>query len=257
MGAGHGAVTAALHHPGSTPVHALPAEAKVVATLVVVVAVVATPRESLWAFAVHAVVLLGLVAVARLPPGLVLRRARVEVPFLAFAALMPFLGPDPRVEVAGMALSRPGLWSGWNVAAKGSLGVLAAVVLSATTPVPELLRGLRRLRVPAVLVDVTGFMVRYLDVIVGEADRMRIARLSRGDDPRWLGQARATAASAGTLFVRSYERGERVHLAMLSRGYAGTVPSLHRRRVPVRAWAGAAVVPVLAVAVAVTAGVGS
>ena len=97
----------------------------------------------------------------------------------------------------------------------------ASIVLAATTPVAELLRGLERLRVPRVLVAIAGFMVRYLDVIAGEVRRMRVARLSRGHDPRWIWQARAVAASAGTLFIRSYERGERVHLAMLSRGYAG------------------------------------
>lgn len=234
-------------------VHALPPETKVVAAAVTVLAVVSTPREAIGAFAAHLVLLAGVVAVARLPLRLVLRRARVEVPFLVFAVLLPFVSPGPRVEVAGLALSEGGLWAGWNLAAKGTLGVLAAVVLGATTPVPELLRGLQRLRVPATLVAVAGFMARYLDVVVGEAGRMRVARLSRGDDPRWLWQARATAATAGTLFVRSYERGERVHLAMLSRGYAGTMPVLHRHRPNAGAWMGAAVVPVLAVTTAVVA----
>jgi cobalt/nickel transport system permease protein len=92
-------------------------------------------------------------------------------------------------------------------------------------------------------------MVRYLEVIVGEASRMRIARMSRGYDPRWLWQARAVAASAGTLFVRSFERGERVHLAMVSRGYAGTMPQLHEHVVPPRAWVVAGMLPAVAAAV--------
>ena len=110
------------------------------------------------------------------------------------------------------------------------------LVLAATTPVTELLTGLERLQVPRVLVAIAGFMVRYLDVIAGESARMRIARLSRGYDPRWLWQARAVAASAGTLFVRSYERGERVHLAMCARGYGGTMPVLHHHRAEPHAW---------------------
>jgi len=245
-----------LLHPGATVVHALPAEAKVVAALVLVVAVVATPREAVWAFAAHAAVLAAVAVRARLPLRLVLRRARVEVPFLAFAALLPVVGPAPRVELLGLDLSRDGLWAAWDVAATGTLGVVAAVVLSATTPVPELLRGLRRLWVPAVLVAIVGLMVRYLDVVVAEAGRMRVARLSRGDDPRWLGQARATAATAGTLFVRSYERGERVHLAMLARGGAGPAPSLPGPATSAGAWLGAAAVPAVAVLVAAAALVG-
>ena len=67
-------------------------------------------------------------------------------------------------------------------------------------------------------------MVRYGDVIGDEVRRMRIARESRGASASRIGHARAVATSAGALFVRSYERGERVHLAMASRGYAGTMP---------------------------------
>ena len=60
---------------------------------------------------------------------------------------------------------------------------------------------------------------------------MRRARLSRGHDPRFLWQVGATARGVGALFVRSYERGERVHLAMLSRGFDGA-HALRRGRRP-------------------------
>jgi cobalt/nickel transport system permease protein len=233
----------------------LPAEAKVLATVVVVLAVVATPRHAVWAIAAHAVVLLAVVAAVRLPAGVLLRRLRIEVPFLVFAVLLPLVGRGPRVDVpvVPFTLSHEGLWAGWNIAAKGTLGVLAAVVLSATTPTADLLRGLERLRVPRVLVAIAGFMVRYLDVVVGEADRMRIARVARGDDPRWLWQARATAATGGTLFVRAYERGERVHLAMLARGYDGVLPVPDDRRAAPAALGRASVVPAVCVLIAVLA----
>jgi cobalt/nickel transport system permease protein len=246
-----------LHHEGDSVVHRLPAEAKVLATVTVVLAVVATPREQMWAFGLHLVVLLALVVVTRLPAGAVLRRMRIEIPFLLFAVLLPIVGRGPRVDVdwlpLGLSLSEEGLWAGWNIAAKGTLGVLAAIVLSSTTPVAELLRGVERLRAPRVMVAIAGFMVRYLDVVVGEAGRMRVARVSRGDDPRWLWQARATAATAGTLFVRSYERGERVHLAMLARGYDGSLPAVHHHHASRRTWAAAAVVPLVAVSIAAAA----
>jgi cobalt/nickel transport system permease protein len=115
----------------------------------------------------------------------------------------------------------------WAILAKGTLGVAASIVLAATTPVSELLRGLERLRVPTLFVSISGFMVRYSDVLLDDLRRMRIARLSRGHDPRWLWQSRAIGATVGTLFVRSFERGERVHIAMLSRGYDGHMPTIH------------------------------
>ena len=67
-------------------------------------------------------------------------------------------------------------------------------------------------------------MLRYADLIVAEAGRMHRARLSLGHDPRFLWQVGGTARGVGALFIRAYERGERVHLAMLSRGFDGALP---------------------------------
>lgn len=208
------------------PLHAVDAATKLVAALAIVAAVVATPAHAAWAFGAHALVLLAAVRVARLPLGTVARRMVVEVPFLVFAVAMPFVGPAPRTHVLGLGLSTAGLWSAWGIVAKGTLGVATSVVLAATTPTADLLDGLRRLRVPRLLVAIFGFMVRYSEVVTDEMRRMRVARTSRGADPRWLWQGRAIATSAGALFVRSYERGERVHLAMLARGFDGTMPDL-------------------------------
>jgi cobalt/nickel transport system permease protein len=97
-------------------------------------------------------------------------------------------------------------------------------VLVATTRVPDLLGGLHRLRVPRLVVSIAGFTVRYAEVLGDDLRRRRIARLARGGDPRWLWQAGAVAAGAGTVFVRAFERGERVHLAMLARGHDPDVP---------------------------------
>ena len=244
MGRGPGAA-GGLHTHASTPVHRLAPEVKIVATLAYVGVVVVTPWRLWWMFAVHAAIVVVAAALARLPARLLLRGLRVDLPFLAFAALLPLFGSDPRVEVLGLSLSQPGLVAAGTIACKSLLGLTASLVLVATTPVTDLLAGLERLRVPSVLVSIAGFMVRYLDLIVDDAERARVARLSRCDDPRWLWQARAVAATAGTLFVRSYERGERVHLAMLARGYDGTMPRGRHRSASPGEWAAACALPVL------------
>ena len=180
---------------------------------------------------------MALVVVAGLPLTFVARRLVIELPFVAFAFLLPIIGQGERVDVLGVSLSVAGLWGAWNILVKGTLGVAASVVLAATTPMPEILRGLDRLRLPKVFVSICGFMIRYGDVISGEMRRMRVARESRGHDPRWIWQARAVASSAGALFIRSYERGERVYLAMVSRGYDGAMPVFDRHRAAGRDWA--------------------
>ena len=226
---------------------------KLAATFLFVIAVVATPREAFWAFGVHAALVVAAAAAGRLPPGFVLRRLLIEIPFLLFAVFLPFLGRGERVEVLGVALSREGLWTAWNIAAKATLGTAASVTLAATTRVPDLLKAFGRLHSPRVMVAMIGFMVRYLDVVVGELGRMRIALQSRAYRPRRFGEARALAVLAGTLFMRSYERGERVYLAMQARGYRGVMPEFEAAVAPAGQWAVALAVVALAAGTATLA----
>jgi cobalt/nickel transport system permease protein len=223
---------------------------KLAATLLFVVAVVATPREAFWAFGIHAALVVAAAAAGRLPPGFMARRLLIEIPFLLFAVFLPFFGRGERVEVLGVALSQEGLWAAWNIVAKATLGTAASVILAATTRVPDLLKAFGRLRFPRVLVAMMGFMVRYLDLIVGELARMRIALQSRAYHPRRFGEARALGAAAGTLFVRSYERGERVYLAMQARGYRGVMPEFETTVAPAGQWAAALAVVAPAAAAA-------
>jgi cobalt/nickel transport system permease protein len=221
MGAGHGHK---LHYHGHSPVHRAPAHLKVLALLVFVVAGVATPKDWYPAYAGYLLVLVGVIAVSRVPPPYLLKRMVVEVPFVVFAVLMPFIATGPRTDFLGLSVSAAGLLSAWALLAKGTLGVLASLTLAATTEPHDLLTGLDRLRLPHQLVQIMGFMVRYLDVVTDEMRRMRVARESRGFSARNPKHWPVVARSAGALFIRSYERGERVHLAMVARGYTGAAP---------------------------------
>jgi cobalt/nickel transport system permease protein len=223
VGAGHGH---RLYFHGHSPLHRAPGHLKLVALLSFMLLVVATPRTWYPAFAGYLAVLLVVVAVARVPYGYLLKRLVVEIPFVVFAVLMPFVATGPRTDVLGVEVSQPGLLAAWALLAKGTLGVLASLTLAATTEPDELLRGLQRLRMPSLIVQIMGLMIRYLDVVTAELGRMLVALRSRGCDPRSPRQWPTLARSLGALFVRSYERGERVHLAMLSRGYTGTMPDV-------------------------------
>lgn len=205
-------------------VHRLAPEAKILAFLTFVLLVVAVPAAG-WPVLCVDAVLLGIVAaLARIPPVWLARRLAWETPMVVFALMLPFVATGPRVEVAGLALSRPGLEGGALLLARATLGLFAALLLVATTPATAVVDGLDRLRLPRRLVEILTFMVRYLDLVRGDLRRMEIARASRGDPRagwrRWL----AGAATVGHLFVRSYERGERVELAMAARGYRGVLP---------------------------------
>ncbi len=221
MGAGHGHK---LHYHGHSWLHRAPAHLKIAGLLAFVLIVVATPREWYAAFGCYFAIVLALVVSSGVPFAYLARRMVVEVPFLVFAALLPFVATGPQVEVLGVSVSEAGLLGAWGLVVKGTLGVMCSLLLAATTEPPALLAGLERLRLPNQLVQIMGFMIRYLDVVSDEMRRMHVARQSRGFTARNPRHWVVLAKSVGALFIRSYERGERVHLAMLSRGYDGRMP---------------------------------
>ena len=205
-----------------SPVHRLDPRVKIVGLIGLVVVSASLPPGSWLAFAAVMAILVGLVAAARLHPLHVLHRMTVEVPFLLAAAILPFTAED-------------GLVLGATVGLKITVGVLAMVILSSTTPFPRLLRGFELLKTPRLIVVIVAFMWRYLHVLADEVSRMKTARAARGYSAGWFWQsATSTGALISTLFVRALERGERVYLAMTSRGYSGSMPATAVERLALR-----------------------
>lgn len=174
--------------------------------------------------------------------ALILRRSFVALPFALAAATLIFTRPGAplfSLALGGLRLTATdvGLAAFAGVVVRSWLSVQAALLLTATTPFPALLRALRGLGLPALLVSVLGFAYRYMFVLVDEAQRMLRARDCRsaalpgrraGRSVAW--RAGVTGRMAGTLFLRAYERSERIYVAMLSRGYDGEPRALGVRR---------------------------
>ncbi|MDL9937017.1 cobalt ECF transporter T component CbiQ [Gordonia sp. ABSL1-1] len=254
MGAGH---AHPLHRAGTSPVHRAPAEVKLVCLIVFVFAVVATPREMFWPYALFAMILLVVWSIGEIPLRWIAPRMLIEAPFVVLAVLLPFAEGGEQVYVAGLSLSVPGLYAAWGIVIKGSLGVAASLTFAATTDAAELPTALTRLGVPATITPVIVMMLRYVDLLSAQVRRMQVARLARGDSPRLAHQAGAVAKGVGALFLRSYERGERVHVAMASRGFGGVIPELTPVGAPARAtrrqWAAVCVPAAVAVLVTMAA----
>jgi cobalt/nickel transport system permease protein len=159
------------------------------------------------------------------------------------------VGSGDRVDVLGLSLSEQGLWDMWNVFVKAGLGFLVAVVLAATTEIADLLRGLDALHMPRIVTSIIGFAVRYVDIVGADFGRMRVALASRGYQGRSLATWGMYARTVGSVFVRTYERGERVYLAMLSRVYTGSMPASGAVAVPAVQWVTAALLVGFAAAV--------
>ncbi len=250
MGAGH---SHALYVHEHSATHKMAPEAKIVGAVGMVICIAITPRNAVWAFGVYAVLVAGLVVVSKIRFTFLATRLLAVTPFVIFALLIPFIATGETTRLWGITVSIDGLWGTWNIFAKAVLGASVSIVLTATTEIPDILRGLSVLRVPALFTSIAMFMVRYLELITDELRRARMAMSSRGYDPRWLAQARPIASSAGAMFIRSYERGERVHTAMVSRGFTGEMPALGHRRAASGDWLATAALVSAAACVAVAA----
>ena len=226
--------------------HSLPSHLKIIAVLLFVLVVVSTPITYWPAFVIFLALVIAAATAGKISIFTLSKRALIEVPFIFFAVLMPFFGTGERFELGPFNLYREGLLAGLSIVAKGTLGVLSAVILSTTTTAREILRGLERLRLPTIMVQIASFMLRYVNVISDEMERMKIARQSRGFDATGVKHWKVIATSAAALFIRSYERGERVHLAMLSRGFDGELPHTEVKSVGAQAWLTALTIPTFA-----------
>jgi cobalt/nickel transport system permease protein len=223
----------ALHATGvagdpASPIHRLDPRAKIVGFAAITLVGASTPPR-LWPVLLACALALAAIATAGgLGPRLVWKRARVVLPLVVFVAVfVPFVRGGERIDLGPLSLSEDGLTTFASVASKAAIGTVSAVLLGATTSFPDVLHGLERMRAPRLLVLIAAFMYRYLFVIAGEARRMRVALAARGYRPRHALQAAAIGRVAISLFLRTYDRAERVYVAMLARGYAGSAPRLN------------------------------
>jgi cobalt/nickel transport system permease protein len=226
--------------PRESAVHGADARVKFVATVLLVVAVSLLPVGAYVALGIAWLVVIGVSVAAHLGPFRAARRAFLAAPFMLAAMPLVFTRPgDPLGSVAlgplTLTISGVGLREFTTIALKSWISVQAALLLAFTTPFHELVDGLRQLRLPRIMVAIIGFMYRYLGVLADEATRMARARASRsatvdgrrGPSIAW--RARVTGSMVGSLFLRSYERSERIYAAMQARGFEGEFRHLHSR----------------------------
>lgn len=194
----------------ASPMHRLDARGKILAALAILLSLVLPQRGLAPLFAFYFVLVMMLALWARLPIAALLARACVVLPFAAGVAVMNLFGGDPSRALA--------------VFGKSYLSALTILVLLATTPLYALLRGMESLGVPRFFLMVAQFVYRYLFVLSEQAQHMMLARRCRAPRPS-RGRARALRSSAAgvlaVLFARSYARAERIHRAMLARGFQG------------------------------------
>jgi cobalt/nickel transport system permease protein len=189
--------------------------------LAYVIAVVLTPFQAWQVLAAEALLLAFLVGLLGIDPGRLARRWVALCPALLVLGLMIGLANPARADlgVVGVALALTG---------RNGLALAAALSLGMAYTGAELIGALGRLGCPPVVASTLHFMSRYAHILGEERNRMLIARRARTfgrTRPIWSAWS-MLGSLLGALFVRAMERGERVHRAMLARGWDGTIRSL-------------------------------
>jgi cobalt/nickel transport system permease protein len=226
-----------------SPIHRLDGRVKLVFTLALLLCCALLPAGSWSAYLLIFSILLALAIAANIGLVYLLSRSALALPFLLAALPIVFQtsGTFFTFSIGDLvvSLSRDGFIRFISLGLKSWLSIMAAILLASTTSYTELLQAFRSLKFPQLLVAVFSLMWRYLFLMVEEVGRLTRARLSRsGINPlsqtrvggSLVWRARVTGSMAGSLFIRSLERSERVYQAMLARGYDGEIRSL--REVP-------------------------
>jgi cobalt/nickel transport system permease protein len=226
------------YHKGDSPVHRLDARVKLVLTIAFVLVASLIPVGAWLAYALLFSFSVGVTLISGVGLLLVQRRALVAVPFAVAAITVIFTTEGPAAFTMSLyewtvQATVPGLVKFFSILLKSWLSVQVAIILAATTPFPALIGAMRSLRFPRVLVAIVSFMWRYVFVLVDEAVRLKRAQSARsaalsgyrsGGRVDW--RAKVVGGMAGSLFLRSYVRSDRIYQAMAASGYQGELHTL-------------------------------
>ena len=227
------------YQPRPSLIHRLDPRVKFVLALAFILTAALTPQGAWPVYVLLFSMAVSIEVLSELGVGYILKRASLALPFV-LAALPVMFTVEGRALASWpigpwtLILTREGLARFMGVALKSWLSVQMAIVLASSTTFPDLLMAMRAVKIPRLLVAVVGLMWRYLFVMADEALRLMRAREARsglsaqpgargGGSIAW--RARVTGGMAGNLFLRSFERADRIYAAMLARGYDGDVRS--------------------------------
>ncbi len=226
------------YHEKESFLHRLDPRVKVVVTIVFIVSNALLPDGAWTAFAFAWFFLLFLNLLSRLGVGFTFKRSIIALPFALIAITVLFSIPGKPLFTLHLfwelTVTDAGLIRFASILIRAWLSVQMAILLVAVTRFPDLVHALEHLRVPAVLTTIIAFLYRYLFVLTDEAYRLLRARESRsatvagsraGGSVLW--RAKIAGNMAGQLFLRSYERSDRIYNAMAARGYAGHLYTLN------------------------------
>jgi len=209
---------------------------KIISFLSIILCMILTPITRIRDFGLYFLLILAIGFCSKITPGQILKKVCILIPFILFIAMfVPFIKEGNvclSLEIGHWKfdITYEGVWTFLNIIVKSSLSIFLLVIATSTTAFPDFLKGLDMLRIPRLLVMLMSFMYRYIFVLIDEARRLMRARSLRYFGSRYKEQFRAMGYMIGVLFIRTFERAEKIYSAMIIRGFSGEILSVKRFR---------------------------
>lgn len=194
-------------------IHRLSPNIKLIFTFSFIVFIILTPPTAILKFFIYFAIIFSIIILSKIPVIYVFKKSSIIFPFVIFVTLsIPFFKEN---FVDGLLIF-------WNCLIKSWLSILIMIILSSTTKFQHILKALEFFRTPRILIMLLAFMYRYIFLLIDEAMKLERAYNSRYFGGKVIKQIRVIGNIIGLLFIRTYERGERVYMAMCSRGFEYT-----------------------------------
>ena len=209
---------------------------KIISFLLVILCMILTPITRIRDFGLYFLLIVAIGFFSKITPRQILKKVCILVPFVLFIAMfVPFIKEGNvcwslKINNWKLDITYEGVWTFLNIIVKSTLSIFLLVIATSTTTFPDFLKGLDMLRIPRLLVMLMSFMYRYIFVLIDEARRLMRARSLRYFGSRYKEQFRTMGYMVGVLFIRTYERAERIYSAMIIRGFSGEALSVKRCR---------------------------
>lgn len=208
-----------------TPIHRLDPRIKLLTTLAFIIAVISFGKYEITGLIPFLIYPVTLVAMGNVPAGYLAQKVLLAAPFAFFIGIFnPFLDHTILVQLGPISIS--GGWVSFaSIMLRFTLTVSTALILIATTGFNAVCMGLEKLGAPRIFANQLLFLYRYIFVLTEEAGRLARARSLRSFQGRGMG-LKVFSSMIGHLLLRTLDRAQRIHLAMLCRGFNGEIHQL-------------------------------
>ena len=200
---------------GKSQLHSISPQLKILSVLLIVISIAFSKIINPIQILSHALIVFLIIRYSKIPIKTYFKRLTIDIPFILFALFLPFLSSGNNDVVTTIFT--------FAILFKATAGLSMGIILTATTTNIEIIYGLQKLRLPSIIIAIMSFSIRYIDVFIDEFKRVKISMQSRGYIEKGIKTLLPIAYASGAMLIRGYERGERVYLSMISRGFNGVI----------------------------------